>query len=128
MPRQQTLRNGFGVNAQCRQSQALIQREKCPLSPQLGQFKVRVVEESTGEPMLGVSVSLLDPVSKVQVKGRQTNVDGVAVIEAINPGSYAVKISFIGMVDYEKNTVAISANKSTDIGTVKAANSWMRLL
>lgn len=86
---------------------------------QLGQFKVRVVEESTGEPMLGVSVSLLDPVSKVQVKGRQTNVDGVAVIEAINPGSYAVKISFIGMVDYEKNTVAISANKSTDIGTVK---------
>lgn len=94
---------------------------------QLGQFKVLVLEESTREPMLGVSVTLLDPESKAQVKGRQTNASGIANIEAVNPGSYAVKISFVGMLDYEKSTIMISPNKTTYIGTVMLSEGGKKL-
>lgn len=85
---------------------------------QLGQFKVTVVEQSTKEPVLGASVSLHLPTSKDQVKGRQTNKDGAALIDGVRPGTYTLKVSFVGMVDYEKEGVVISSNKVNDIGIV----------
>ncbi len=94
---------------------------------QQGQFKVTVVEESTKEPVLGASVSLLHAVSKAPVKGRQTDGNGVASIDGLPAGTYLVKISFVGMLDYEREGVVIAANKTNDIGIVSLFESGRQL-
>lgn len=89
------------------------------LFAQQGQLKVRVVEKSLQDPVLGASVSLLDLKSNTQVKGRQTSSSGVALLEDIKPGKYAFKISFVGLQDYIVNELTIVANQTLDLGTVE---------
>lgn len=91
----------------------------CPiiLLAQQGSLKVLVVEESNQEPILGASVALLDLKTNTQVKGRQTGNDGTALLEAIKPGKYSLKISYVGLLDYF-NEVTVTANKTTDLGTI----------
>lgn len=94
---------------------------------QLGRFKVVVIEESSKKPILGASVSLQDPISKKQIIGRQTNVEGMALIEAVAPGTYDIKISFVGMQDYWKEALVITSAKTNDIGTVALIDAGRKL-
>lgn len=94
---------------------------------QQGQLKVVVVEESTKEPVLGASVSVLHSTLKTPIKGRQTDAVGTALIEGIPVGTYTVKISFVGMLDYEKEGVVIGVQKTNDLGVVSLFESGRQL-
>lgn len=88
------------------------------LFAQQGQLKVQVVEESNQEAVMGASVSILDLKTKRQVKGRQTAHNGIALLDAISPGKYSVKISYIGLLDHEIEEVTIVANQTMDLGEI----------
>lgn len=94
---------------------------------QQGQFKVIVVEESTREPILGASVSLLEPISKIQKIAKQTDAQGLASIDGITSGTYSLKISFVGMSDYEKKGIVISTGKLTDMGVIGLTEGGQQL-
>lgn len=85
---------------------------------QQGNLKLTVFEKSTNEPVIGATVSILTQTSKALIKGRQTVSTGVATIEDIAPGKYALKISFIGLKDYTAEEIIISANKTLDLGLI----------
>ncbi|MCI0922213.1 TonB-dependent receptor domain-containing protein [Sphingobacterium rhinopitheci] len=88
------------------------------LFAQDGKLKVTVVEASNEDPILGASVSLLDLKTNNQVKGRQTGQNGIAILEAINPGKYLLKISYVGLLDHTIDEVTIVANQTLDLGTI----------
>lgn len=88
------------------------------LFAQQGQLKVVVVEESTQDPVLGASVSLLDVKTKTQVKGRQTSSTGLVNINDITPGKYSLKISYVGFLDHTVDEVLITADQTIDLGKI----------
>lgn len=97
------------------------------LFAQQGQLKVVVIEASNQEPLLGANVSLLDTKTKKQVKGRQTGQNGSALLEAINPGKYSLKISYLGLLDQVINEVTIVANQTVDLGQINLLDGGNQL-
>lgn len=89
------------------------------IAQQTGEIKVKIIQESNKEPILGASVSLVTPTSKALIKGRQTDVNGVAVIESIPQGQYSLQISYVGMQNYSREGIQISADKTLDLGVIE---------
>lgn len=88
------------------------------LLAQQGQLKVLVVEESNQEPIIGASVTVLDLKTKKQIKGRQTTQTGIALMDGLDPGTYSVKISYVGLLDHVIDEVTIFANQTVDLGEI----------
>lgn len=88
------------------------------VSAQQGQLQVLVVEESSQDPILGASVSLLDPSTQQQIQGRQTNSSGTALFSDIKPGNYIFRITYVGMLDHLIDEVIIPADQLIDLGKI----------
>ncbi len=87
---------------------------------QSGSIKGTITENDTDEtvPMANIVLEL----NGVVVAGAVADFDGDYTIKPINPGSYTVKISFIGFASKEISDVLVSANKITFINA-KLKNS-----
>jgi outer membrane receptor protein involved in Fe transport len=87
---------------------------------QSGTIKGTITENDTDEtvPMANIVLEL----NGVVVAGAVADFDGDYTIKPVNPGSYTVKISFIGFASKEISDVLISANKITYINA-KLKNS-----
>ena len=87
---------------------------------QSGTIKGTITENDTDEtvPMANIVLEL----NGVIVAGAVADFDGDYTIKPINPGSYTVKISFIGFASKEISDVLVSANKITYINA-KLKNS-----
>ncbi|MFZ4863149.1 TonB-dependent receptor domain-containing protein [Sphingobacterium sp. Mn56C] len=85
---------------------------------QQGALRVKVLEAGSSDPVMGASVTLLNPTTKAPVLGRQTSTEGVALMSDVKTGRYILQISFVGMVDYLKDNVLIEAGKTLDLGTI----------
>lgn len=80
---------------------------------QTGGVKGKIVDQETGESMIGVTV-LIQGTSK----GGITDLNGAFAIEGIKQGKQLLEISYIGYENYSQE-VSIESGKVTDIGTVK---------
>jgi hypothetical protein len=85
----------------------------CFAQSQSGTLKGTITENDTGEtvPMANVVLEL----NGVVVAGAVADFDGRYTIKPIDPGSYTVKISFIGFASKEISDVLVSSNKITYI-------------
>ena len=63
-------------------------------------LKGRVIDNSTGESLPYASVALLQ--DGVPINGASTDMDGYFTIKPIPPGTYNVRVSFIGYQTQEK--------------------------
>ncbi len=94
---------------------------------QQGNLKVRIVNESSKDPILGASVTVVTPTSKAPIKGRQTDNTGVALIESIPAGSYSLLITYVGMLDKYSDNIQITSNQTLDFGTIEMTEAGEQL-
>lgn len=74
-----------------------------------------VIGSDTGEPVVGANVAVFQ--GDQFLTGAATDFDGRFNI-GLRPGTYRVRVSFVGYTSYEQADVAVSASGPTDLGTV----------
>lgn len=72
--------------------------------------------DETGEPLIGANILLFDEKDSVQIVGIATDTIGNFRINVTEPGSYLLKISYLGYLDF-KNTISIG-NEARDLGKI----------
>ncbi len=88
---------------------------------QEGTIRGMVIEEATGEPLIGVSV-LLEGTGK----GAVTDLDGAFSIKAAE-GTYNLKASFISFQPVAVSNVAVKSGQITNVGTIRLAEDVAQL-
>jgi outer membrane receptor for ferrienterochelin and colicin len=74
-------------------------------------FKVRIINKETGEPLAGATVSI-----ESLKKSTVADTSGVAVLENLSAGKYIVKISSVG---YEENETEVAVPMITELITIE---------
>ncbi len=77
---------------------------------QTGKIRGTVVDEATGDPIIGANVVL-----QGTSRGAATDLDGFFVVLAIQPGTYTVVASAIGYHDVTIEGVSISTGRTTEL-------------
>lgn len=95
--------------------------------PAAGGVVARVVDAATGEPLPQATVALYAGADSAFVTGGAASVDGVVRIEAVPPGAYAARVSYIGYVTQRIGDVRVQAGAPTDLGEVRLAESTAAL-
>jgi len=85
---------------------------------QNGSLKALVIDDNSREPIVGASVSLLTPTVGAYFRGGQTRDNGRVLIEDITPGTYTLKVSYVGMADFVRENINIDANKVLDMASI----------
>ncbi|QBQ40366.1 TonB-dependent receptor [Sphingobacterium psychroaquaticum] len=89
------------------------------LLAQQGKLQALIVDAETNEPIIGASAALLNQQSKAYVQGAQTNVDGVLLFNAVDFGTYAIRITYVGKQDVLQDNIKIQATSGTNLGTIR---------
>ncbi len=76
-----------------------------------------IIDEVSHEPVGFASAALLTQDSKTYVKGMQTVDDGKVVFTDVAPGTYAVRITYVGYEDYLKEHIVVGKER-VDLGTI----------
>jgi len=76
-----------------------------------GQLKGTITDKATGETLPFVNLVLIQ--NGTQKAGTASNLDGEFIINSIQPGSYQLKVSFVGYKKYQVNGILIKSNKIT---------------
>jgi outer membrane receptor protein involved in Fe transport len=79
-----------------------------------------VVDSESGSPLADASVALFDA-SGSFVTGTATTADGQFEIERMMPGTFSLRVSFIGYASHTIDDVQIRPGQRTDVGTIRLA-------
>jgi outer membrane receptor protein involved in Fe transport len=88
-------------------------------APSSGRLLGRVVDGATGAPLPQATVALYDA-DAAFVTGTAAGPDGAFAL-AITPGTYRVRVSFVGYASVEREDVAVGAGALVDLGEVRLA-------
>jgi outer membrane receptor protein involved in Fe transport len=80
------------------------------LHAQTGKIAGEVLEENTGEPLIGVQVFI-----QGTSKGMVTDVNGLYNINNVDPGTYTVVFKYVGFSTYRVENVEVFVDKTTRI-------------
>ncbi len=70
----------------------------------------RIIDIQTKEPLAGVNIIILD-----SDRGASTDLDGVFIIENLEPGAYRLEISYIGYITQKFTDIIVSSGKPTNL-------------
>ncbi|MBO7067610.1 MAG: TonB-dependent receptor [Bacteroidaceae bacterium] len=76
-----------------------------------------IMDGSNNEPLVGATVVLLQPKDSTQASGALSGVDGKFTLPAVKPGSYIMRISYVGYLSQHKNLTLGKGNKTVNVGT-----------
>ncbi|HLS94669.1 MAG TPA: TonB-dependent receptor [Sphingobacterium sp.] len=88
------------------------------LLAQQGKIEAVVVDAETNEPIIGASASLLRQVDKGYVLGAQSDINGRLVFNAVNAGSYALRVTYVGKQDVIRENIQINSGASINLGKI----------
>ena len=91
-----------------------------PGAPNLARVTGTVVAGDTGEPLPQATVAAYQ--EGAFVTGASTDLDGAFVLE-VRPGTYDVRVSYVGYVSEQRDGFTVAAGAPTDFGTVELALS-----
>ena len=77
---------------------------------QLGKLQGQIVDKDSKETLVGANIAIVGT-----YKGASTNIDGYYVITGIKPGTYAVKIQYLGYQTKQYNEITIKAGETTKL-------------
>lgn len=77
---------------------------------QLGKLQGQIVDKDSKETLVGANIAIVGT-----YKGASTNIDGYYVITGIKPGTYAVKIQYLGYQTKQYNEITIKAGETTNL-------------
>src|SRR5690606_12898855 len=81
-----------------------------------------VVDALTNDPVIGASASLLKDSDKSYVMGSQSDVQGRLTFSNVQSGSYALRITYVGMQDIIRERIEINGTDDTNLGTIKLSS------
>lgn len=92
------------------------------------QLKAVVIDAETNEPIVGASAALLSQSTKAYIRGQQTGAGGTLNFDDIGSGTYALRITYVGLTDYmHENIVITNTATSIDLGTLNMLAEGERL-
>lgn len=96
----------------------------CFLSPlfllaQKSTINAIVVDAVTNEPVIGASASLLRQSDKTFVLGAQSDIQGKLLFSEVAVGSYALRITYVGMQDIIRESIEITETENLNLGVIK---------
>lgn len=77
-----------------------------------------VQEKSSGEPLAGATVQLLQVKDSAQVTGVTTDVEGAFTLPTVKRGTYIMKVSYVGFVSQTRNLTLSKDNPSMNLGVI----------
>lgn len=83
-----------------------------------GTVSAVVIDEVSKEPVGFASAALLTQASKSYVKGMQTVDDGKIQFDDVDPGVYAIRITYVGYENYVKEHVTVEAGQQVELGNI----------
>lgn len=95
---------------------------------QKAQVNAIVIDAETNQPIVGASAALLSQSTKAYIRGQQTEAGGKLNFEDVGPGTYALRVTYVGLTNYMHENIVIT-NKSTSIelGTLAMLSDGQRL-
>ncbi|MEO1053187.1 MAG: TonB-dependent receptor [Bacteroidota bacterium] len=91
------------------------------LQAQQGTIRGTVIEDATGEPLIGVTVII-----EGTATGAATDLDGAFAFKAA-PGTYNIQASFISFETVTVQGVVVTAGEVTNVGTIRLGESAEQL-
>jgi TonB-dependent receptor len=88
---------------------------------QNGTIRGTVIDEETGETIIGANVAIMDPLT-----GTSTDLDGKFSI-SIPAGNYELQVSFISYQTKKISGVEVKAGEINNLGTIRLGSSTMEL-
>jgi len=70
----------------------------------------RVLDEMTLEPLAGVNIVVID-----SDRGASTDIEGIFIIDNLEPGAYRLEITYIGYITQKYTDIMVSPSKPTNI-------------
>src|SRR3546814_13982878 len=83
-----------------------------------GTVSAVVIDAGSKEPVGFASAALLSQANKSYVAGLQTVDDGKIMFSDVDPGVYAIRVSYVGYENYLKEHVTVEAGKQIDLGNL----------
>lgn len=77
-----------------------------------------IKDAATQEPVGFASAALVTQESKAYVKGMQTGDDGKVHFTGIAPGTYVLRVTFVGYEDHVRENIVISSGKDVNLGDI----------
>lgn len=94
---------------------------------QAGSIRGRIVDSGTRQPMDYVNVALYRKGSDEVFKGVTTDENGNFVFDKLNPGTYSVKVSFIGYLPVELPISLSAGHPDADLKTIRLSENAEQL-
>lgn len=85
---------------------------------QKGKIKITLVDSETKEVVIGASAALLKQADNSYIDGAQSDVNGQIMFENVDYGTYALRITFLGMLDVLKESIKVDKEQLLDLGTI----------
>src|SRR5690606_5325918 len=77
-----------------------------------------VIDELSQEPVGFASAALLEERTQNYVKGMQTVDNGKILSTDVAPGTYVMRITYVGYEDYLKTEIQVNAGEQVDLGNI----------
>ena len=88
------------------------------LFAQTGKIVGQITDAETGEPLPGANVLI-----EGTFLGAAADIDGNFLILNVDPGTYTIKVQFVGYSDYVLKNVGVSANLTTEVNVKMKSKS-----
>lgn len=76
-------------------------------------------DAGTSMPIPNASVSLLHPITGAQVRSSQSSQNGSVHLQDIAPGTYHLRITFVGYRDYLREDIQVIAGEDLNLGNIR---------
>ncbi|TDS16015.1 outer membrane receptor protein involved in Fe transport [Sphingobacterium paludis] len=88
------------------------------LLAQTGKIEAIVVDAETNEPIIGASASLLQQADKKYVLGAQSDIQGNLSFNGVRPGSYALRVTYVGKQDIIRENIQVNSTETLNLGKI----------
>lgn len=89
------------------------------ISAQNGSIKGTILDNQTLNPIEYASIAIINPSNQLAITGELSNKTGSFLIKNVKPGTYKVKIYFIGYGEQLLDNIKIENNQNVQLGTIK---------
>lgn len=88
----------------------------------------RVIDAQSKKPLSFATVAILNQADRKVVAGTQTDENGSFIIENVSPGSYLLRVGYVGFQTYERPNVTVAPNAPLNLKDVELKLSGKNVL